>query len=584
MKFSNLAFKCALLLFRSGSTVLSEEITANPSEGLHLLYEELSSLGWYDHTIVVDSNIPVTIQRYYDEEYFFMMGMQPVKEGEMKILVTSNCNSSTTSIIPNITVNSTNDVIDGRSSTSVTIQLDGAQSSTEFLTLSSYHAMWSYTRMCAPDNPGSVGVSTLQEEISEGENSSSACRNSLLLSMLALLQGVLSKNNEKHHRRLEATDCIFNAEILLDGCKHDLNVTAPSVRAINSTIVNYTQEESESTRCTTNYEADLTFNADPVFEGNSTLYVPKMTGDVCERPIEGRPYVDSLGKTLFATPVIAASSSSTSWSASNHDEAIKAPSAQIGSSTINEQSLGSEWTRSALGEHASIASFAAFAIALMTNGAPSNLVEDALNAALNEVRHARTSFAIASKLRGQDIGPGPLPESKHEFGHDLKALAIAVAKEGCIDETLSALDAAYKSELIGFVLETELEGTEYSGINKDTLAWIREELSIIAMEESGHSDLAWRTLAWICSVDSSACDEVKNNILKDDMLEEAFRRHFGSVENLQMMKLLRGHHLEDCIEGENVVEVDFNDLLTEAARNLMIRRHAATNSTADSCH
>lgn len=245
---------------------------------------------------------------------------------------------------------------------------------------------------------------------------------------------------------------------------------------------------------------------------------------------------------------------------------------------MNEQSLGQEWTKSALGEHASIASFAAFSIALMTNGAPSNLVQDALNAALDEVRHARTSFAIASKLRGQDIGPGSLPESKHEFGHDLKALAIAVAKEGCIDETLSALDAAYKAKLIGLALDSELEGIEYAGIDRDTLAWIQKELSVIAMDESRHSALAWRTMNWICSVDSEACDEVKTNVFKKDNLDQAFLRRFGSVETLNIMQLWGGHFLEDCVEEEDV-EVDIYGLITEAARHLIIQRHVATNAT-----
>jgi len=574
-KFTNsAALKCALLLLRFGSIAVSGEIKAKTPEDVHLLYEELSSLGWYDDNIVVDSNIPVTIQRYYDEDYFFMVGMQPVKEGDMKILVTSNCNSSATSIIPNVTVNSTNDVNGGRSSTSVTIQLDGAQSTTEFLTPSSYHAIWSYTSRCS--YPPDGGVSILTEGVDyedENPSSSSVCRNSFLLSMFVLLQGVLSKRNENQRSLESSSDCIFNAEILLDGCKYDLNVTAPSARAINSTMVNYTKEESEL--CTTNYEVDLTFK-NTVLKGNSTLYVPKMTGNVCARPIEGRPFVDSLGNTLFATPLIATTSAS--WSASKQGGAMKALPAQSDSSIINEQSLGHEWTRSALGEHASIASFAAFSIALMTNGAPSNLVQDALKAALDEVRHARTSFAIASKLRGQHIVPGSLPESKHEFGHDLKALAIAVAKEGCIDETLSALDAAYKAELIGYALETELESTEYSGIDKDTLVWIQKELNMIAMDESRHSSLAWRTLNWICNVDSEACDEVKTNILNDDKLEQAFHHRFGSADNLQIMQLWREHYLEDCIEGEDV-EVDFYDLLSEAARNLMIRSHAATNST-----
>jgi len=418
-------------------------------------------------------------------------------------------------------------------------------------------------------------VSILTEGVDyedENPSSSSVCRNSFLLSIFVLLQGVLSKRNENERSLESSSDCIFNAEILLDGCKYDLNVTAPSVRAINSTMVNYTKEESAL--CTTNYEVDLTFK-NTVLEGNSTLYVPKMTGNVCARPIEGRPFVDSLGNTLFATPLIATTSAS--WSASKQGGAMKALPAQSDSSIINEQSLGQEWTRSALGEHASIASFAAFSIALMTNGAPSNLVQDALSAALDEVRHARTSFAIASKLRGQYIVPGSLPESKHEFDHDLKALAIAVAKEGCIDETLSALDAAYKAELIGYALETELESTEYSGIDKDTLVWIQKELNVIAMDESRHSSLAWRTLNWICNVDSEACDEVKTNILNDNKLEQAFHHRFGSADNLQIMQLWREHYLEDCIEGEG--DDDFYDLLTEAARNLMIRSHAATNST-----
>lgn len=588
MKFtSSAALKCALLLLDFGIIVVSGEITANGSAGVHLLFDDLNSVGW-DETIEVDSNIPVTIQRYYDEDKFFLIGMTPVRENDMNILITSNCNSSATSIIPSVAVNSTNDVNSDRSSTSVTIQLDGAQSTTEFLTPSSYHAIWSYTSRCVPNNPqedsgSSGGVSKQSEGVVNIENASSSsfCRKSFLFSVLILLHGVLSKRTE-NHRSLESFDgCIFNAEILLDGCMHDLNVRAPSVRVIDSTMVNFTKEESDV--CTTNYETDLTFYTEPVFEGNSSLYVPRMTLNSCARPIEGRPFVDSLGNTLFATPLIATSSTS-SWLTSKQDGAMDTQSAQHhDSSTINGQSLGQEWTRSALGEHASIASFAAFSIALMTNGAPSNLVQDALNAALDEVRHARTSFAIASKLRGQDIEPGLLPESKHEFDHDLKALAVAVAKEGCIDETLSALDAAYKAGLIGIAMETELEGTEYSGIDRDTLAWIQEELLVIAKDESLHSALAWRTINWVCSVDREACDEVKTNVFKEDKLELAFHRRFGTVGNLQIRQLWKGQYLEDCIEGEDV-EVELYALLSEAARDLIMQRHVVTNTTKQVAH
>lgn len=565
------ALTCALLLIDNGTIVDAGEITANPAEGIHLSHDELSTLGWNDENIIVDSNIPVTIQRYYDEDYFFMIGMQPVKEGDMKILVTSNCDSSVASIIPSVSVISTdNDVNSGFSSTSVAIKLDGVQSTQEFLAPSSYHAIWSYTSRCVSNPPDSGGVSIQSEGVEyENPSSSSVCRTSLLLSMLTLLQGVLSKSNRNYRNLESSNDCIFNAEILLDGCKFDLNVTAPRVRVINSTMENYTQEKGGL--CTTNYETDLTFNSSPVFETNMTLNVFKMTDDRCARPIEGRPFVDYFGNKLFAL----ISTTSTSWSAR------EALSSQNDSSTVNELSLGQEWTKSALGEHASIASFAAFSIALMTNGAPSNLVQDALNAALDEVRHARTSFAIASKLTGQDIGPGSLPESKHEFVQDLKALAIAVAKEGCIDETLSALDAAYKAELIGLALDTGLEGTEYASIDKDTLAWIQKELSIIAMDESRHSALAWRTINWICSVDSEACVEVKSNVFKEDNLEQAFHRRFGSVKTLNIMQLWGGHYLEDCIEEEDV-GIDIHGLLSEAARQLIIQRHVATNVRSSS--
>ncbi len=182
-------------------------------------------MGWNNENIVVDSNIPVTIQRYYDEDYFFMIGMQPVKEGDMKILVTSNCDSSVTSIIPSVSVISTDNANSGLSSTSVAIQLDGVESTQEFLAPSSYHAIWSYTSRCVSNPPDGGGVSIQSGGVDyENPSSSSVCRSSLLLSMLTLLQGVLSKCNRDDRNLESSNDCIYNAEILLDGCKYDLSM------------------------------------------------------------------------------------------------------------------------------------------------------------------------------------------------------------------------------------------------------------------------------------------------------------------------------------------------------------------------
>lgn len=207
-------------------------------------------------------------------------------------------------------------------------------------------------------------------------------------------------------------------------------------------------------------------------------------------------------------------------------EASTAPASSIENIT-NLSDLGEKWTNSALGEHASVASFAAFSIALMTNNAPSNLIEDSLKAALDEVRHARISFDIASKLMGKQVSPGPLPQSSLEFNHDMTTLVVSVAKEGCVDETLSALAAAAEVELIDEVLDKGAEeSSKYDGISRDLLVWIRNELRTIAIDESNHSALAWRTLNWVCAVDAMACDAAKQQVLDETKLVMAFQRRF----------------------------------------------------------
>ena len=253
--------------------------------------------------------------------------------------------------------------------------------------------------------------------------------------------------------------------------------------------------------------------------------------------VPGRPFVDASGKTLAAVVKVGEvklNQEDSSVDVDNNNNCTE--------SNQNQVSLGQEWVRNAVGEDASVASFAAFSIALMTNGAPSDLVEDALKAGLDEVRHARTSFAIASKLLGEEVKPGPLPVSNHEFNHDIKKLAMAVAKEGCVDETLSSIELAAEIDLLNSVLGDDhtVAITKYAGIDKKTLTWIRDELQIIKKEESSHAKLAWRTFEWVCSIDNDACNEVKEQVLNEDMLEKAFQRRFasfdGSSQTLTMMK------------------------------------------------
>jgi hypothetical protein len=142
--------------------------------------------------------------------------------------------------------------------------------------------------------------------------------------------------------------------------------------------------------------------------------------------------------------------------------------------------LAAAWTRDALMEHASVASFARFSLALLAVGAPADLVELANRAALDEVRHARLCFALASAYAGEDIAPGPFPIAGAQ-PVSLVALAIDTVAEGCIGETTAAVIAA-----------------EQLARAKDTA--VQAALAEIVVDEARHAELAWRTVAWALRV------------------------------------------------------------------------------------
>lgn len=135
------------------------------------------------------------------------------------------------------------------------------------------------------------------------------------------------------------------------------------------------------------------------------------------------------------------------------------------------------WARVALAEHASVASFARFALELLAFGAPAELVAGAHAAALDEVRHARLAFGLVGRHAGVSVGPGPLPLTDFTFSADLAAFAAATAAEGCVAETLSALQVAEARD-------------------RSTDPAEREVLAVLARDEARHAALAWQTLRW----------------------------------------------------------------------------------------
>lgn len=141
------------------------------------------------------------------------------------------------------------------------------------------------------------------------------------------------------------------------------------------------------------------------------------------------------------------------------------------------------WLRAALLEHASIASFARFSVELLRYGAPPELLQGAHRAALDEVEHARLAFALASSWSGRALGPGPFDlQGATRLSASLAEFAEAVVREGCVGETLAAIDAAAR-------------------LARTTDRATRRALEVIVRDESNHAALAWQTLRWVLSMD-----------------------------------------------------------------------------------
>jgi hypothetical protein len=114
----------------------------------------------------------------------------------------------------------------------------------------------------------------------------------------------------------------------------------------------------------------------------------------------------------------------------------------------------------------------------MALGAPAELLAAAQQAGLDEVRHAELCFALASAYRGAPLAPGAFPfGGSVTVAGDLAGLAASVVKEGCVGETLAAIQASAQHEAA-------------------TDPAVRAALVVIAADEARHAELAWRTVAW----------------------------------------------------------------------------------------
>jgi len=144
----------------------------------------------------------------------------------------------------------------------------------------------------------------------------------------------------------------------------------------------------------------------------------------------------------------------------------------------NRRRLAQLWAERGRNEHASVASFGRFALALMALGAPPELIEAAHRAALDEIRHARLAISLASAYGDEPMGFGALRvDGAFDDLDSLEAMAIATVVEGCIGETLSAIEAATAAAQAG-------------------PRAVRVALEVIARDEARHAELAWAFVRW----------------------------------------------------------------------------------------
>lgn len=179
---------------------------------------------------------------------------------------------------------------------------------------------------------------------------------------------------------------------------------------------------------------------------------------------------------------------------------------QAAMAAVAQQAAAAEhWRRIAALEHASVASFARFSLQLLALGAPAELLADCQQAAADEVEHARIAYAIASAFAGEAIGPGPLSLDGIDLDSDPETVLREVIVEGCIGETLGALEAAEAARAVD---------------NPDIAA----ACARIAEDELRHAALGWRTARWLL-----ACHPTLS-AMACDTFAEGMRHHIDGID------------------------------------------------------
>lgn len=188
----------------------------------------------------------------------------------------------------------------------------------------------------------------------------------------------------------------------------------------------------------------------------------------------GRPFrVD--GRSL-----VAAITPSSDW-ARGPSVAAHSPRSEL--TPTQRRVLAEHWQRMAVGEHASVASFARFSLHLLAHAAPPDLLVRTANAMADEVEHARRAFALASRFGGEAIGPGSLAIDEAVQAVTRREMITALVEEACVGETLAVAEAK-------------------ATLDRARDPKVCEALEIVVRDETEHAALAWRALRWAIGDDT----------------------------------------------------------------------------------
>ncbi len=211
--------------------------------------------------------------------------------------------------------------------------------------------------------------------------------------------------------------------------------------------------------------------------------------------------------------------------------------------------LAEHWAAVGLMEHASIAAFARFCLQLMHVGAPLSLLRDSQAAMLDETLHAELAFSLAGVYANRPIAAGSLPMDGALDAVHLDEILRLVIHEGCVGETVAALEAA------------EARCYCQDDAVKAALATIRED-------ETRHAQLAWRFVEWAIARSPElariAADEFRA------LAPEASEPTAPSALSHGEAQVLRHGVLPESLRAE-VRRASLRDVVLPCAENLLRR-------------